>query len=518
MNKRAFTFRFLTLFFLILGILMTGCACRSTNIQEKEQAGRPACIDPDYSGTVLPPNIAPVNFRIRETGQEYRIEIQSLKGRPVLLHSKNGDVTIPVKAWKDLLFQNKGQDLHFRITVRNEGRWIEFDPVTNHIAKDAIDPFLVYRLIQPMYYYWGKMGLYQRNLENYQEKPLLLNRAVDRACMNCHAFCNHDPGKMMFHMRSQTVGGLYLVRQDKVDRINTKTPFNPGAAVYPAWHPNGKIIAFSLNKLRQYFHAVGENREVIDHASDLILYFPESNTVTTCPEIANPDIQETFPAWSPDGQYLYFCSAAQTPSIHNYHHVKYDLTRIEYHPDTGVWGTPETLLSSAKTDQSALLPRISPDGQHLLFCMVDHGNFPAFIQDCNLYLMNLKNRKVRELEHVNSPCTDSYHTWSSNSRWFVFSSKRRDNVCALPYICHVDEQGAVSKPFLLPQKNPQHYDFELMTYNLPELIQSPVKLNARQVARKAFDEHSVINAVLDPQVPVPERKGEHGQEDQAIPL
>jgi hypothetical protein len=482
-----------------------------------QQAGRPAAIDPDYAGVTIPPNIAPLNFVVKEPGTRYRIEISSTQGGKIELSGKQPSVVIPMKSWKKLLRANPGQKIHFDIYVKNKtGHWHQFDPIVNQIAEEEIDPCLVYRLIQPMYYYFGKMGLYQRNLENYDEKPVFLNRVTPKSCMNCHVFCNNDADKMMFHVRGRDAG-MILVDSNRMRKVNTKTEFNPSAAVYPAWHPGGKILAFSINTLRQFFHAVGNSYEVVDHTSDLILYLIDSNMITTCPEISDPNKLETFPAWSPEGNFLYFSSAPKFESIADYENIRYDLMRIRYFQETNTWGKPETVLSASQTGLSMLLARISPDGRTLLFCGADHGNFPVYLESSDLYLMDLHTKQYRKLEKVNSDRSDSYHSWASNSRWFVFSSKRKDHLCARPYISYVDENGNAHKPFLLPQKDPEYYTTFLKTYNLPELVKTPVRVTPQTLTRFVLNDRNMLDAELDPNVVVPERSGEETASGQSVP-
>jgi hypothetical protein len=96
--------------------------------------------------------------------------------------------------------------------------------------------------------------------------------------------------------------------------------------------------------------------------------------------------------------------------------------------------------------------------------------------------MDLKTRQYKRLD-VNSPRCDSWHCWSSNSRWIAFASKRRDGVFARIYFSYVDEQGRVHKPVLLPQKDPTFYDRFIRTYNAPELARTPAPASGRAMAR-----------------------------------
>ena len=87
-------------------------------------------------------------------------------------------------------------------------------------------------------------------------------------------------------------------------------------------------------------------------------------------------------------------------------------------------------------------------------------------------MMNLQTGKIDTLPAVNSDKSDTYHSWSSNSHWFVFASKRDDGLYGKPYFSYVDSTGKAYKPFVLPQEDPEHYDITLKSYNIPELSTS----------------------------------------------
>ena len=117
----------------------------------------------------------------------------------------------------------------------------------------------------------------------------------------------------------------------------------------------------------------------------------------------------------------------------------------------------ETVLASADTGLSIAEPRISPDGRWLLFCMSEYGSFPAYQPSSDLYLLDLETGDYHALDEVNSPLCESWHSWSSNSRWIAFASKRRDGVFARIYFSYVDETGHAHKPLVLPQRDPTYY-------------------------------------------------------------
>ena len=113
--------------------------------------------------------------------------------------------------------------------------------------------------------------------------------------------------------------------------------------------------------------------------------------------------------------------------------------------------------------------------------------------------MDLESGVTRLLK-INSDETDSHHTWSSNSRWIVFSSKRRDGLLARPYFCHISKDGTISKPFVLPQKDPAFYNGFLKTYNVPELAPLPVQVSPQKILQVMNNNSKRKNAQLDPEL------------------
>ena len=116
-------------------------------------------------------------------------------------------------------------------------------------------------------------------------------------------------------------------------------------------------------------------------------------------------------------------------------------------------------------------------------CLTRYGNFPANKKDADLYIIDMSSGEMKLLEGANSDRADSYHSWSGNSHWMVFSSRRIDGYYSRPYITYIDEHGKAGKPFLLPQHNPaKFYNDQMMSYNLPELIEDRVKTSQRKIA------------------------------------
>jgi dipeptidyl aminopeptidase/acylaminoacyl peptidase len=296
-----------------------------------------------------------------------------------------------------------------------------------------------------------------------------------------------NPEMMLFHYR-ETFAATMRLYGDSIEKLNTKTPETMSSLTYPSWHPSGKFVAFSVNNIKQSFHTTDPNRiEVFDHASDVVVYDVNRHEIITAPELFAKDVFETFPTFSPDGKTLYFCSADSVAMPHNYTEVKYSLCAVSFDPELRCFGTQvDTLYNAKKMKKSVSFPRVSPDGRFLMFTLAGYGNFSIWHRDADLYMLNLNSLTFTPLDAINSPDTESYHSWSSNSRWVVFSSRRMDGLYTRLYIAHVDEQGQVSKPFLLPQKERSFYGRLMKSYNVPEFITGKVRKNSYDFSRKAI--------------------------------
>lgn len=473
-------------FLIFVSVLLSSwflISCHS--VPEKfQETNRSATIEPDYSGLTIPVNIAPLNFHIEEEGAAFLVELIGAKGRVLTTSSKNGMVKFPIKKWKRLLENNVNGALEYRIYAKVKGGWMRFSSYENTVSEQKIDPFLYYRLLHPGYESWKEISIVQRSMESFRERTVLANNAVDHNCVNCHAFNQNRPQDFMFHMRG-SMGGTYFVSDGDLRKFDLKTKELENGATYPRWHPSGKFVAFSSNKVVQQFHAVENKKiEVLDLNSSLVLYDLVENEISPIPVDRGKEFMDTYPEWSPDGRTLYFCRAAQIGPGYDYRDTKYNLCRVVFNPESKKFGSPEVIFDAASLGKSVSFPRISPDGETLVFTYHDYGCFSIWHKEADLYSINLKDLSVERLD-ANSDFTESYHSWSSNGKWLVFSSKRGDGLTARPYISYVDAKGKTRKPFVLPQKDSKFYSRFIKTFNVPELAHSEVSFTPGKIRRAA---------------------------------
>lgn len=436
---------------------------------------RTSFIFPDYVDVTIPGNIAPLNFYYTDPGDSrFVTTFTAGKARYTI---KGREVVWKQRKWADLLSQ--GSDIQVLSSSKNGSfSW------TIHVSPDPIDPYLTYRLIEPGFEVWDDIEIQERCLENYDIRIISDWRHTQNKCMNCHIHAQGRGDLSMFYLRGEG-GGAILNRDGQLRKLTLKDSTMISPTVYGEIHPEGRYGVFSTNHIIPAMHSGGNRRmEVYDTASDLCVADFDGNRMLTFPATARKDVQETFPVFSADGNSVYYCAAPALPLPAALGRMRYSLVRIPFDANTGNLSAPaDTLWNAEAHNASACHPKASPDGRWVLFTVADYGTFPINHPECDLALLDLRTGETVPLDAVNNDKSDTYHSWSSNARWFVFASKRGDGMFGKPYFSHVADNGTVTKPFLLPQQDPHFYDKMLRSFNVPDLGNAPVGFDAAEIGR-----------------------------------
>ncbi|WP_280746018.1 MULTISPECIES: hypothetical protein [unclassified Parabacteroides] len=461
---------------ILFALLLYTISCR-VSVDDAEIINQLPKLYPDYIDVTIPYNIAPLNFKLLDNAEKIYVKIEGKSG--VLTQSGNKQISFSKSKWRSFLEANKGTSLLVTVYSLKESKWLQYKSFSLAVQSEPIDSHIVYRLIEPGYSMAYKHGIYQRNLETFEEKIIYHTDLNGGGCMNCHSFCSQDPEKMLFHIRGKN-SGTYILDNKDIKKINTKTPYTLSNAVYPSWHPDGDIVAFSTNNTWQAFHTLKDERvTVFDYKSDILLYDIRKNELLTTPLIASDEFCETFPFFSSDGSKLYFMSCHTVDSLpKKYEEQVYSLCFIDYDVDTHAFGSQvDTLINAFTFGKGVAHPHASPDGKYILYSGVDHGNFSSWNKEADLYIYNFETIENYPLKEANSDCSESCNSWSSNSKWVAFSSRRDDGLYNRIYITYIDEKGNASKAFMLPQKDADYYPQLLKSYNLPEFIKGEMRMS-----------------------------------------
>lgn len=481
--------------YILTVLLLVSCSANIpaeySDLQEKVE------VYPDYNGVFIPSNIAPLTFHIFTEAEDYVTAIK-LGDRQIVV---SGQSVVPdIDEWHELI--SEGGELVVEPYLKKGGKWYKGASWTMTVENSEIDQYLVYRLVSPGYILYADLSINQRDLTTWDENVIYDTRITSTEekaqCINCHSFHNYNGGEFQFHARA-ALGGTVIVSGGTVNKVNLKTDSTMSAGVYPAWHPKDNLIAYSLNNTGQVFHTLDRNKvEVQDVASDMVLYDVEANTIY--PVSIGTKEFECFPTWSPDGEWLYYSKADYNVTAQegfewdelreNYYKFKYNIVRRKFNLSDRSFGEEEMVLKAdtmtsryyREPGLSATLPRFSPDGKYLIVTLGSFGVFHIWHRDADIYQINTETGEGRYMDALNSSDVESYHSWSSNGKWMVVSSRREDGAYTRPYISYIDERGNAHKPFVLPQKNPLRNKQLQRSFNVPEFINTPVEVSPQDIA------------------------------------
>ncbi len=478
-------------------VILAICSCSVSKPENAELVNELPPIYPDYIGVTIPVEIAPLDFDYN--GGEFETMYVLAKG------SKSGEleaggttIDFDMDDWHELTRQNQGGEISMTVYVKKEGKWKQYQDFKVFVSNHPLEEWgLTYRRIAPGYEVYGKLGLYQRDLSTFEETPIIENTYVAGACFNCHTSNRTNPDQFTFHVRGDH-GATMVQQHGNREWLKARNDSLHGSMVYPYWHPSGKYCAYSTNQTHQSFHAVREERiEVFDQASDVFVYNPNTHELLLDKRLMTPDHYETYPVFSPDGKTLYFCSSDAKPIPSEYKEIRYNICKIDFNAENGTYGEKiDTVFHASALGKSATHPRPSYDGKYLMFTLADYGCFPIWHNEADNYILNLQTGEAKPLTEANSPQTDSWHNWNVNSHWFVFTSRRGNGLYTRLYLAHIDDNGNVSKPFLLPQRNPaEYYDALIDSYNTPDFTARKVEFDTRSAAREISSDERITTKV-----------------------
>lgn len=201
----------------------------------------------------------------------------------------------------------------------------------------------------------------------------------------------------------------------------------------------------------------------------LAWYDRESRQLKPLPGADDPAYVHTNFTWSPDGRWIVFARArdayppgvplAERANDPNETQIRYDLYRIPFHNGRG--GTPEPIRGASANGMSNSFPKVSRDGKWIVFVQARNGLLMR--PDSQLYIVPSEGGAARRM-NCNTPPMNSWHSFSPNGRWLVFSSKSRSPYTQM-FLTRIDENGNDSPPILIENATAAN-----RAVNIPEFV------------------------------------------------
>ena len=291
---------------IIVWMGMTAC---TPSVENPTMVNRKPCIYPDYIGVTIPADIAPMNFNIKgDTVDVVDVVAKGSKGGE--LHVSGEWADFDVEDWHQLTEQNVGGSISFTVSTRKDGKWKQYQDFQMMVSTYRLDDYgLTYRRIAPGYEVGGNIGIYQRDIHTFDETAIMTETALPGRCFNCHTANRTDARQLTCQIRGEG-GGTLIMKDGKQQWIDTKTDSTKAAGSYAYWHPEGNYVAYAANAVHQCFF-VGTYKpiEVYHDFSNIVVLDTRNNQLVTDQKLMTPDWLEIFPAFSADGNTLYYSTS-----------------------------------------------------------------------------------------------------------------------------------------------------------------------------------------------------------------
>ena len=233
----------------------------------------------------------------------------------------------------------------------------------------------------------------------------------------------------------------------------------------------------------------------------LVVYDTETRSYAPLPGADDPEYVQSNPTWSPDGKWIVFArtKAYRKDGIENASSIlldekdvpefveekkpfKFDLYRVPFNGGRG--GKAEPIAGASHDGKSNFFAKFSPDGKWIVFCKAE--NYMLLMPDSELYIVPAEGGEARRLR-ANTRRMNSWHSFSSNGRWLVFSSKANTPYTQL-FLTHIDEDGQSTPPVVL-----ERFTGSDRAANIPEFVRLPQGAIAK-IEERFLDAYSFLRA------------------------
>ncbi|GAB1370685.1 hypothetical protein MASR1M45_07460 [Candidatus Kapaibacterium sp.] len=450
--------------------------------------------------TVFPPEIASPTFRWKDSdsdNDEWIAVFQDKKEVIFVSEFIRDNFWKPdSSSWEEIKSASFGKDITVSIVSINSkenGRIYNSGSTKIKISKDSVGATIFFRAVPlPFSYAVDNLSTISWRLGSissyHQPKILLSNFPV---CGNCHSF-SRDAKHISMDVDYANDKGSYFISpftkntDVTFDKIITWSDYKRDDeeltfGLLSQISPDGKHV-LSTVKDRSVFVRI----ENLDYSQ---LFFPvkgiiasynnETKQFNALPGADNPNICQSNPTWSPDGKSVLFTKSPlyKIPDSESFKEAilpvelakdfiegkqdyKYDIYHVPFNDGKG--GEAKPLLGASNNGMSNFFPKYSPDGKWIVFCQSE--NFMLLQPDAKLYIIPSQGGTPRLMNCNNLGTMNSWHSWSPNGKWMVFSSKAGGPYTQL-YLTYIDEQGNDYPPVLL-----ENMLIKNRAANIPEFI------------------------------------------------
>jgi len=359
---------------------------------------------------------------------------------------------------------------------RRAGGAVYADRVRFRVSPHPADPLVVFRFVTPLFHGAKAPDVLYQDIGAFERHMFLPGKGI--YCTNCHSFPSRPAaGEQDVTMAIAVRKSFTELRQLGIYNFGSREAATVAVdSFFMCWDGAGTKIAVTAGTQVLVREPITlETQEFHVTAGDIVIVDRDTLAAVALPGASEPDYAEAFPAWSPDGETIVFARDQEIKLGRGIPPKKYSLYRVPYN---GGQGGPIASLPGAEDGMSNFAPRFSPDGKWIVFNKAESDSLVE--PSADLWIISTEEGALaRKLECNYDYAMDSHHSWSSNSRWLLFATKRDDGIFTRVYLTEIDEGGHASPPVELPS-----LDDPLVCYNVPEFLRSRPEIDAEDILRK----------------------------------
>jgi dipeptidyl aminopeptidase/acylaminoacyl peptidase len=457
----------------------------------------PIGIEYPLDGTVFPPEMVPPVFRWKDSVAAVRVWLVSIPradGGPGLRFLTRWPHWSPGPAdWEVLKRESRERDTEVVILGVGRGRSpriLSRGQMSFRTSQDAVGAPLFFREVNlpfldadqdPSRIRW-RFG----PIDTPHPPPVVLKKM--RVCTNCHSF-SRDGTLLAMDVDYANSKASYVITRIQKEMALTLSDIITWSdadhsedtfGLLSQISPDGRYVVSTIKDKSIFIPMppLAFSQLFFPVKGILCVYDRQNRTFRALPGADDPNFVQSNPTWSPDGRYIVFARARAmdlrstrgqgltgiTQSdgrrlVADGKPFPFDLYRIPFNGGAG--GTPEPLAGASHNGMSNYFARYSPDGRWIVFCRA--RSYMLLQPDSELYIIPAEGGTARRLRG-NTARMNSWHSWSPNGKWLVFSSKAYSDYTQL-CLTHIDETGESTPAVLL-----SHLTAPDRAANIPEFV------------------------------------------------